>query len=687
MDNILISVCIPIYNGEQYIEELLERIYGQTYKNIEVLISIDQSIDKTLEICQKFQQNNTKIFIQNNRLGWVNNCNFLIKHTTGQYFSIIPHDDLIPYNYFEILLKGFDEHPQAVNCYPYIQAIGNHSYSIIQPSIKGDIQNRIFDSIDNHINGVSFRGLVKRNIPDHLLYLCTDQPNNIMADSIWILQHAIAGELYSINVSYHKRYHPNNEHSKWINKPLDFKINTWIKHCSTLYQIAEPYLHNTDKKLLYEKCVDRLLYNKHNFNYIPKNHLNSTVLNKFNNAINTKHVGILGAGIQGCCVALLFKKLGYDVSLIDQMNDIMEMASKNQEGKIHLGFVYSNDQTFQTGEKMMLSALNFSCVLEYLLDEKIDWKKLKSNKFMYLIPHDSLVPIEKIIEYFDQLQNLYTKMIKENPFLSYIGEQPDKIFYQIPVPDNVDNEFFKYAFQTEEIAISQPLLKNIIKKSLITKNINLILNEYIIDIKKNLNNKYDIQTDKGYFQFDKIVNCLWSGQQEIDQRLGLNLKNENNLRLKFGITSNYITELENMPSITIVNGPYGDYVNFPYKDDRRMYFSWYPYSMYGMIVNETIPTEWNDICKDNIDVKLKEEQLNKHNEKFKELFKREFAFIDPKLIGGIIVAIGKDDINHLDSKLHQRNDKSVFHDDGYYSISTCKFTSAPYNTWLLKKYL
>ena len=78
MDNILISVCIPIYNGEQYIEELLERIYNQTYKNIEVLISIDQSTDKTLERCQKLKQNNTTIFIQNHRLGWVKNCNFLI---------------------------------------------------------------------------------------------------------------------------------------------------------------------------------------------------------------------------------------------------------------------------------------------------------------------------------------------------------------------------------------------------------------------------------------------------------------------------------------------------------------------------------------------------------------------------------------------------------------------------------
>ncbi len=96
----LISVCIPVYNGSLYVEETLKRIYNQTYKHIEVLISIDKSTDNTVEICEKMKQDNTKIFKQDEHLGWVKNCNFLISKSNGQYFSIIPHDDLIPPEYF-----------------------------------------------------------------------------------------------------------------------------------------------------------------------------------------------------------------------------------------------------------------------------------------------------------------------------------------------------------------------------------------------------------------------------------------------------------------------------------------------------------------------------------------------------------------------------------------------------------
>lgn len=139
METPLISVCVPIYNGEEYLQETLERIYNQTYKNLEILISIDLSTDNTFEICTKLAKPNTTLFVHNERLGWVKNCNFLISKSTGKYFSIIPHDDLIPSNYFEKLLEGFQKHPAAVNCFPYIKSFGNSTAKIYQPSITGTL--------------------------------------------------------------------------------------------------------------------------------------------------------------------------------------------------------------------------------------------------------------------------------------------------------------------------------------------------------------------------------------------------------------------------------------------------------------------------------------------------------------------------------------------------------------------
>ena len=83
----LISICIPTYNGENYILEALNSIKNQSYKNIEVIISDDNSNDKTLQICEKFKSEvDFPVYIYNhlpNGIGsnW-NNC---ILKSKGDY--------------------------------------------------------------------------------------------------------------------------------------------------------------------------------------------------------------------------------------------------------------------------------------------------------------------------------------------------------------------------------------------------------------------------------------------------------------------------------------------------------------------------------------------------------------------------------------------------------------------------
>ena len=279
----LISVCVPVYNGSLYVKETLDRIYSQTYKNLEILISVDLSTDNTLEICKRLKNENTKIFEQNIRLGWVKNCNFLISQSSGKYFSIIPHDDLIENDYFEKLLAGFEKYPNAVNCFPRIICFGTHIGTLSQSNITGTVQNRINDVINKHINSISFRGLVKKDLPHDLLYLREDQPGNILADSIWILQHAIAGELYSIDVPYHKRHHATNEHSTWKHKSLNERISSWIYHCATLYELSKDYVD--DKTALYNICKDRLFCKKLNIGYIPLTNIDELIC-RFEEKIN-----------------------------------------------------------------------------------------------------------------------------------------------------------------------------------------------------------------------------------------------------------------------------------------------------------------------------------------------------------------------------------------------------------------
>ena len=116
---------------------------------------------------------------------------------------------------------------------------------------------------------------------------------------------------------------------------------------------------------------------------------------------------VLGGGIQGCCIALMLKKHGYDVKIVDKSKDIFDRASLNQQGKIHLGFNWGLDTSLKTGKKILLDGLYFAPYLEYLLGEKVNWEKLKSGNFNYLVAKDSMLSPDEVDAHFQKLQTIY----------------------------------------------------------------------------------------------------------------------------------------------------------------------------------------------------------------------------------------------------------------------------------------
>lgn len=93
----LVSVCIPTYNGGKYIEEALNSALNQTYNNIEIIISDDNSIDNTLESVNKILiDSNIPYFIYHHQPGGIGaNWNNCIRKANGEYIKFLFQDDLI----------------------------------------------------------------------------------------------------------------------------------------------------------------------------------------------------------------------------------------------------------------------------------------------------------------------------------------------------------------------------------------------------------------------------------------------------------------------------------------------------------------------------------------------------------------------------------------------------------------
>jgi len=90
-----VSICIPTYNSEMYLEETLFSIENQTYSNIEVIISDNCSTDNTIALIKKFAAKNNWTYILNEQnIGAGLNMNKLITSATGEFIAIYHSDDV-----------------------------------------------------------------------------------------------------------------------------------------------------------------------------------------------------------------------------------------------------------------------------------------------------------------------------------------------------------------------------------------------------------------------------------------------------------------------------------------------------------------------------------------------------------------------------------------------------------------
>ena len=87
-------------------------------------------------------------------------------------------------------------------------------------------------------------------------------------------------------------------------------------------------------------------------------------------------VGVLGGGLQGCCVALSLAQHGIDVTLFDRNDKLLSRAAVANEGKIHLGYMYANDPSHSTARMMMRGALAYEAYVSGHLVIPCDAKKV-----------------------------------------------------------------------------------------------------------------------------------------------------------------------------------------------------------------------------------------------------------------------------------------------------------------------
>lgn len=138
-----ISVIIPMYNAERYVEKCLESIINQTYKNIEVIIINDGSTDNSKEICENFakKDNRIKVITTENR-GAGSARNTGLEMAKGEYISFIDSDDYIVEDYYERLYSMLQKTNADIAIGRYKRVYENETMHFINSGEMKEITSR-----------------------------------------------------------------------------------------------------------------------------------------------------------------------------------------------------------------------------------------------------------------------------------------------------------------------------------------------------------------------------------------------------------------------------------------------------------------------------------------------------------------------------------------------------------------
>lgn len=114
----LISVIVPIYNVEKYLDRCVDSIINQTYKNLEIILVDDGSPDNCPKMCDDYAEKDSRIKVVHKENGGLSDArNVGMEVATGEYVSFIDSDDYISLDFYETLLETIvDNDSDIVEC-------------------------------------------------------------------------------------------------------------------------------------------------------------------------------------------------------------------------------------------------------------------------------------------------------------------------------------------------------------------------------------------------------------------------------------------------------------------------------------------------------------------------------------------------------------------------------------------
>ena len=206
----LVTVALPVYNGEGYLEEALEGLLGQTFSDFELLISDNASTDGTERICREYASRDARIryFRRPANVGVIANHNALVPLARGRLFKWVGHDDVYEPELLARCVDALEADPSAVLANVGDGVVDEHGHRTATPyplrteDPKAHVR---FRSVLHEDGGNDFYGLFRIDVMRRM----RPQGTYLHMDRVLVAEASLMGRFCEIpEVLYHRRDHP-----------------------------------------------------------------------------------------------------------------------------------------------------------------------------------------------------------------------------------------------------------------------------------------------------------------------------------------------------------------------------------------------------------------------------------------------------------------------------------------------
>lgn len=387
-------------------------------------------------------------------------------------------------------------------------------------------------------------------------------------------------------------------------------------------------------------------------------------------------IAVLGAGIMGCSLALYLARRGAQVSLFDAAAQPFTAASRWNEGKIHLGYLYSADPSLRTAAHVLPGGLLFRPLVEDLLSTSLD-PVITQGDDVYLCHRQSVVPPDAMAAYTQQV----TERVRAHPdarhYLADASQARTRQLTATELGALTDSPDILAGFHVPERSVQTTWIADRFAAAVAAEpRIEARMRTRVTaarPLSSDLGGAWQVETPDGNAgPYDRVVNALWQGRMAIDATAGLPPMGvwTNRYRQSLFLRTR---EPVATPCVVIATGPFGDIKNY---NGRDFYLSWYAD---GLRTESTAvaPPEPDSLEMPahgplSASILGHLETLLPWVARLRESAER----ID--IEGGWVFAAGGGQLSDPASTLHRRSEYGLVRRGAYVSVDTGKYSTAPW---------